>query len=275
MRASGQSIWQITKHIISFGAILSILIFTVNERIVPAAQTLHDKISEKIESPGAISGQQLIKNVYFYGTGNRLIYAYSFSPKDNTLQQVNILEQDNKQNIISKVIAEKAVWKDNHWTFYKCLIYDFYTDGEAKHEPYFFEEKQMDILESPKKLLQQKKRIELMNTTQLAEYISRISKSGAVEVVRDLKVDLYQKFASPLSCIVLIFLAIPFSFLTGRKHTGVNTFGIFIASSFLYYLSSVVGIALGKEAILIPFLAAWLAPLLFLGLSVYLIQRMP
>ena len=275
MRASVQSIWQITKHIMFFGAILSFFIFMINEKIVPVTQAIHEDIDEKIESSGSGGSAQIIKNIYFYGVGNRLIYAYSFQPKDNTLQQINILEQDNKQNVISKVIAERAVWKDNAWTFYKCLVYDYFRDGEPKHEPYYFEEKQMDILENPKKLLQQKKRIELMNTAQLSDYILRISKSGAVEILRDLRVDLYQKYASPFSCLVLIFLAIPFSFLTGRRHSGINSLGIFLATSFLYYLFSVVGIALGKEAILTPFFAVWLAPMIFLGLSIYLIERMP
>ncbi len=275
MRASGQNIWQVTRNIIMMGILMSFMIFMVNEKIIPITQNIHEEISDRLEPAQRNKTSQIIQYLTCYGSNNRLIYANSFNVDENTLEQINILEHDSNQNVISKVVAQKAVYNGNEWIFYKVLVYDFFSDGEPKHEPFYFEEKAINIVEKPKILLQQRQKLELMNTSQLSQYIDRISKSGAKQAVRNLKVDYYNKFASSFSAVILIMIAISFAFTTKKRSSNIISFGVFVALSFVYYLCSVLGIAFGKEGILIPFLAVWLTPIMFLGLSIYFIQILP
>ncbi|MDP8259391.1 MAG: LptF/LptG family permease [Candidatus Gygaella obscura] len=275
IRASGQTIWQVTRNIIMTGVVLSFMIFMVNEKILPVTQGMHEEISNRLEPARRNQTNKIIQHLTCYGNNNRLIYANSFNVNENTLEQINILEHDSKQNVISKVVAQKAVYSGGEWIFYKVLVYDFFSDGEPKHEPFYFEEKAINIVEKPKVLLQQRQRLELMNTTQLGRYIERISKSGAKQAVRNLKVDFYNRFASSFSGVILIMLAISFAFTTKKRSSSIISFGVFVSLSFVYYLCSVLGIAFGKEGMLIPFLAVWLTPMIFLGLSIYFIQVLP
>jgi lipopolysaccharide export LptBFGC system permease protein LptF len=47
---------------------------------------------------------------------------------------------------------------------------------------------------------------------------------------------------------------------------------IAVGLAFLYAICNSVGIALGKGGFLWPFAAAWLAPVAFTGLAIYLIK---
>lgn len=58
MRSSGLSIWQITKTIIIFGAIVSVFVFWANERLVPASLSLNEKIKVQMESGTKKNGNQ-------------------------------------------------------------------------------------------------------------------------------------------------------------------------------------------------------------------------
>ena len=137
------------------------------------------------------------------------------------------------------------------------------------------QEEIMPIPESPREFLSQRQRTDFMNIAQLEDYIWRLSKSGAVGVIRNLKVDLYQRYASPLTCLIIILLGIPFALRMKKRATGMSSLGISIMMGFLYYVLSAVGIALGKAGLLMPTLAAYLSHILALLTSLYLIQSLP
>jgi lipopolysaccharide export system permease protein len=133
----------------------------------------------------------------------------------------------------------------------------------------------MDIKESPRDFLRQRKLPEEMNIAQIKDYLFRLSKSGAHTVIRNLKVDLYQKIAFPFTSLVIVFVGIPFSLMTKKRASGVSSLAISAAICFLFYVSSAVSLALGKTGILPPLLAATSAHLAFIFLASYLIVKLP
>ncbi len=278
MRAAGLSVFQISRTAIILGALISLLVFWVNDRLVPASLVLTHKIKEQMESGTKKSkdkGQEAIINLSMYGLKNRLFFVNKFSPATNTMEGIVILEQDPHQNITKKIVANKGVYKDGSWFFYRLVTYELDENDQIKGEPHYADEEVMDISETPQEFLSQRQSPDSMNIGQINVYLNKLAHSGAITVIRNLKVDLYRKFTEPLTAFLIMLLGIPFSLKIKRRAAGLASLGLSIIMGFLYYVLDAVGIALGKGGILFPGLAVSLSHLTVLFTSIYLIRSLP
>ncbi|MGE5197710.1 MAG: LptF/LptG family permease [Deltaproteobacteria bacterium] len=277
MRASGLSIFQITKTAIIFGLIISIFVFWVNDRFVPPSIALTKRIKDQMETGTKKSRDkdyETITNVSMYGMHNRLFFVNKFSLALNSMEGIIILEHDRRQDITRKIVAAKGVYKDGHWIFYQCVTYNLDTNGQLIGEPHYLEEEAMDIQDTPRDFLNQRQRPESMTIAQINDYINKLSSSGATTVIRNLKVDLYRKFADPLTSLIIILLGIPFSMKIKKRAAGLASLGLSIIMGFLYYVLNAVGLALGKGGIIIPIAAVSLSHTVALITSLHLINDM-
>ncbi len=278
MRSAGLSIFQITKFSLIFGIIITMLAFWVNDRFVPASLQLTEKIRAEIEGQSdQLKGkdQSVITNLSMYGLKNRLFFVNKFSLPTESMDQIVILEHDEKQNLTKKIVANKGIYKDGIWRFYQCITYNFDRNGQVIDEPQYMPEEIMAIPESPREFLSQRQRAEMMNIAQLEDYIWRLSKSGATTVIRNLKVDLYQRFTTPLTNIIIIFMGIPFALKMTKRATGLASLGISLMVGFIYYVLTAVGIALGKGGYLMPTLAVSFSHIFVFTSSLFLISKLP
>lgn len=278
MRASGLSILQITKSAILFGLLVSLFIFWINDKIVPPALSLNQRIKVMMEENKLKTKEKkpdVINNLTMYGLKNRLFYINKFFPATNTMEGITILEHDEQQNITQKIVAAKGVYQDDHWVFYQCITYVFEPNGQIMQEPRFQQEEVMYIPESPHDFLNQRERPDFMSINQLEDYIWKLSRSGAVSVIRSLKVDYYQRFTTPFTSVIIIFLGIPFALMIRKRAAGLSSMGISILVGFFYYIMDAVCIALGKGGILLPLVAASLSHVLAFISGLYLISILP
>lgn len=278
MRSAGLSIFQITQVVLIFGVVITVAVFYVNDRLVPQSSYLTDRIKLQIEQ-GSKKAQEkeneTVSNLCMYGMKNRLFFVNKFAPAKNIMEGIVILEHDEHQNITKKIVANKGVYEDGLWRFYQSITYDFDENGQIIKEPQYLEEEIMNIPDTPHDFLTQRKRPEFMDIAQLEDYIWRLSKSGATTVIRNLKVDLYQKFTSPLTSIIVILLGIPFSVMMKKRATGLSSLGVSIMLGFLYYVLSAVGMALGKAGILTPLLSVSLSHIIAVFTAVSIIRTLP
>ncbi len=277
MRSAGLSIFQITKAVIIFGIILGVTIFWVNDKFVPQAAYITEKIKDQMEK-GTKRAQEkeneVISNLSMYGLKNRLFFVNKFSLATNTMEGIVILEHDEHQNITKKIVANRGGYEDGLWRFYQSITYSFDENGQIISEPQYLEEEIMNIPDTPHDFLTQRQHPDFMTIAQLDDYIWKLSKSGAITVIRNLKVDLYQKFTLPLTSITIILLGIPFSVRMKKRATGLSSLGISIMLGFLYYVLNAIGIALGKSGIFMPVLAVSLSHILALISATYLIHTL-
>jgi lipopolysaccharide export system permease protein len=82
----------------------------------------------------------------------------------------------------------------------------------------------------------------------------------------------YSRWAAPWTCLVVVFIAIPFGAPSGRRNLFFGVAGsIFIC--FAYFVLQQVSAAFGMNGQLPPWLAAWLPNLVFTMLGTVLISR--
>ena len=278
MRSSGLSILGIAKNVLLFGLLISMLIFWVNDRLVPGALAENQRIRTQMEEGSKnikIKKPEVILNLSMYGSRNRLFFICKFFIHTKTMEGITILEHDENQNLTKKIVADRGTYVDGLWRFSRCITYNFDHNGQVIDEPSYFEEEIMTIPETPQDFANLRQKPELMDIHQMQDYIWRVSKSGATTAIRNLRVDLYQRFTMPFTSLIIILLGIPFSLLTNKRATGMASIGISIIVGFLYYILDAVCLAIGKYGLIMPFLAASMSHIIILSISLYLIARLP
>lgn len=276
LRTSGLNFWQITRPALAFVILISSVVFLLNERYVPQAQERANKIwhdNLALEVDRQHKKKAKIKNLTFYGLKNRLYFIDSFDPRTYDLSGITIISYDPNQNIEEKLVALSGQWTGFAWKFFRCQVTTFNKTVSASIKVKVYEEKLMDIRETPTDFMRQKLNINSMNIRDLRDYIHRFANSGAARALNNLRVDMHQKIAYPVVNIVVVLVGLPLVLPTGRRkaHT-FTSLGIAIGVGFAYHVINAVGLALGKGGLFPPVMAAWLAPVLFTAAGIYLIK---
>lgn len=276
LRTSGLNFWKISKPALIFAVTVCVFIFWVNERFVPQANTASNEIRDNniILEVDSKQKKSKITNLTFYGLKNRLYFIDVFDPNTSEIERITIIGQDDRQNPIEKIVALKGKWTGIAWKFYQCQITTFQpNDPSVTEAVQFYDEKLMDIRETPKDFLRQRLDVNSMNMRELRDYIKRFEHSGAAKALNNLRVDLHQKIAFPFGNIVIVLVGLPLAMVTGRrKALTFSSLGISMAIGFFFYVLNAVGLALGKGGLFPPMLSAWVAPLIFFFLAIYLIK---
>ncbi len=271
MRASGLSFLKILLPLTIIGFAASVLVFIVSDSIVPRTAIVNSMIRDEKMKSGKANKPKTIENLALYGKKNRLIFIKSFDIEKNMLEEIIIQENDESANLIGKISAQEAIWENGDWNFKNCTIYKLKPSGEIIGEPEFYNEKIIDMYETPKELAKREWRAEFMNYGELKTYINQFSK-GSFKTIRKLKVDLEHKVAFPFTSLIVIFAASPFA-LISRRGGALIGLGLSLLMGLAYYAVMSISLALGKTGALSPFIAAWLANVIFLGIGLYLIRK--
>jgi len=276
LRSSGLNFWQITRPAICFGLIISALVFWVNEKHIPQATENTKQIREEnmiLKVDRIRKRTEKIKNLTFYGLKNRLYFVDAFKPQTNELEGITIIEHDENQQITKKIVALEGKWTGIAWKFYRCQITTFEAGSTRTVKIKVYEEKLMDIKETPDDFLKQRLNVSAMNIRELQSYIGRFSRSGATRALSKLRVDLYGKIAYPFGNFVIVLIGLPFALMVkNRKGSTFTSLGIAIGIGFSYYVANAVALAFGKGGLLPPLLSAWMAPLIFTSCALIIIE---
>ena len=279
IRASGMNFWQITRPALVFAIFVSALVFFVNEEFVPQSSMVNQEIRDtqiKVVPSQKGKGVPPIHNLTFYGLKNRLFFIDTFDPNTSELTGVTIIGHDRNQHLVEKIVALKGAWTGIAWKFFNCQITTYGSAlPNAPSSIRISAEKLMDIKETPKDFLRQRMDISSMNLRQLHGYIKRFSGSGAIKTVNNLRVDLHQKITFPLRNFVIVLIGLPFALMSvgKRKAMTFTSIAIALVIGFLYYVADAVGLALAKGGALLPWEGAWLTPILFTLVALFIIFR--
>ena len=277
MRASGISLLRILTPLIAAGFIISVIVFIVNDRVVPdttanVAEIKEEKI-EKVKMEKKLHrGEKIRENIAFYGEGNKIIYARRYNVYRNKLEDIIIHEQDKNQSVVSKTTASDVAWENNKWHAKNVMFFHLDSSGRIIGKPEFYENKDLDIKETPVEFRKRRHQTEFMSFQELQEYIKRLSFEGGT-TIRILKVDLNQKTALPFVNFIVVLVASPFALIHMRRGGLLVGIGISIAIVLGYYTVMSVSLALGKAGFIHPIIAAWFANIVFAGLGMILILR--
>ena len=261
MRACGISLNRIAKPIFVFAILMSITSFIINETIVPIMTTQSTNLALYAFGQKNIpEGKEnfTFKEIKEGGTLKRLFYVGDCT--DGVLHNITVLDA-SKEGSIQILQAREGKTSPAGWKFQKGAIYTISDSGKTLDTTLFNDSTFTFGMDLSKEM--DKNQAAERNFIQLLKYISEENRS-------ELRIDLYDKIALPLTTIVLVLIGVPLAITPPRvRYNRGFLFSILII--FAYYLIRALSISFGEAGTLIPVVAAFMpnVVLTIIGVGLY------
>ncbi|HAX21103.1 MAG TPA: LPS export ABC transporter permease LptG [Hydrogenophaga sp.] len=241
LRTSGLGPWKALRTLLGLGLIFVVVTFAVGDYVAPLA----DKTAQLLKAryQGRISLGQTgawLKERQLYS--NFSVNVGSLSPKGE-LGEVRVFEFDNQGLLVSTLeAAQGQIEADESWTLRKVLRREFDTAGQMSAR---ILRSDLETFRWPSTITAEMVSVALlkperMRTTDLYAYIQHLESNG--QTAQRYEIEFWRKVFYPLSCLVMVVLALPFAYLHFRSGgiTGYVFGGVMIGISF-FLLNNVFG----------------------------------
>ncbi|MEY3871197.1 MAG: hypothetical protein RLZZ296_192 [Pseudomonadota bacterium] len=249
LRTSGLGPWKALRLLLSLGAVFVVVSFAVGDYLAPiadrGAQLLKAKYQGRI-TIGQTGAWLKEKQPY----SNSVVNVRALT-SNNEMQGIRIFEFDNKGLVVSMTEAESANFGENNsWVLNKTTRTDFQirpsTDGINKA----VESANVSIsreaeMRWPTDISAEMVSVALlkpdrMATYDLFNYVQHLKANG--QTAQRYEIEFWKKVFYPLSCLVMVFLALPFAYLHFRSGSVTSYVfgGVMIGISF-FLLNNVFG----------------------------------
>lgn len=283
MRAVGWSLNRIALPYLAVGTCCAVLLWFLNETLAPDAGPKAEAALRSAETPA--EDCTLVRNFGFMNRRDQrswhadvcdLLTGEMLGP------QVEYTAPDGRRRWL---FAAQAVHTNGQWHFLEAREFERPAQGERFLVPV----RSLPVLtlpefgETPELLrnahlvqgrLQRRfsRKLDLPVRT-LREY-ARLNPGLSPEERAWLETHIQGRMALPVTCVVVVLVALPFGLLSGRRNVFFGVAGsVFVV--FVYMVLQQLGLALGTGGHLPPWLAAWSPNLMFAGIGTVLILRLP
>lgn len=265
VQVSGISLYRLAFPAIVIGVLLSLGYFYIQEAIAPNANRKAIKTMDIIRKQVSPEEQEFHKN-WVVGDNNEFYFYDFLNTKLNKYVQFNVVSLDKNFGIKKRISSQFARWKSPTGLM---LEGGFERDFENNNPLNFteFRRKEIIIPGGESLFLSKVKDYRYMNIKELKEYI-RYLETNKSETVR-YEAQLHNKYAFPFASLVMVLIAIPFSFTMGKKGT-LYGIGFAIGISIIFWGAFGIFSALGSTALLSPFVSAFAPLFIFSAISIYL-----
>ena len=241
LRTSGLGPWRALKTLLFLGLAFVILTFAIGDYIAPAADHTGQLIKARFQ--GRITMGQTgawLKEKQPYS--QYAINVNALTP-DGNMHGVRIFEFDNQGFLMSLVQAESASYgTDDSWTLKQVDRTEFPARGANTAR---IDRQQIDSFRWPNQISAEMVsaallKPERMSTLDLFQYIRHLDANG--QSAQRYEIEFWKKVFYPLSCLVMVVLALPFAYLHFRSG-GIASyvFGGVMAGISFFLLNNVFG----------------------------------
>ncbi|NOY76581.1 MAG: LPS export ABC transporter permease LptG [Calditrichaeota bacterium] len=267
MKSTGISLYRVALPLIVIGFLVSLGALIFNESIVPEANRAKFKIQrlylDKI--PPQIYYRR--SNIAILEGQHQRVTIRLYDGEKKTAYNVSI-QTFRSGTLISRIDAEKMVWKNNHWELQNGYFRIFSGDKETLSHFRVKDDLKFSFL--PKDLDKTQKKPEEMNFFELRTFIEKMREAG-VDPTKWL-VDLQFKLAFPLTNLIIVLFGIPLA-ATSRRSGPALGFGLSLIIVFIFFGMIKITQSLGHDGTLSPFWAAWFSDLFFGTVGIFLLVK--
>lgn len=286
MRSAGISLWRLSAPFLATGLMLSLVLFAVNEMVVPRAALLGAEIKlRRVSNASDVRERSLVRNFGFSNARERRDWQIGvFDLQSSEIRQLRIL-QSLPDNSLSVLDADRAIYTNAGWALYGVREYRRGPEPGAILAPglytnYLFKTGLVETADQIRSEIKisaglsgsmRKARRADIPILDLRDYL-RLHPQLKPSDEAWLHTKMHGRYASPWTCLVVVLIALPFGAASGRRNVFVG-----VASSififFAFFVLSALCLAFGTAGWLPPWLAAWLPNFIFGGAALLLIAR--
>jgi lipopolysaccharide export system permease protein len=271
LRTSGLDPWRALRLLLTLGSVFVALAFVIGDYVAPAA----DKTSQLLKAryQGRITvGQTGAWLREKQAQANYVVNVKALTP-NNDMQGIEIYEFDAQGRMLAMIQAEQAQFApEGAWLLGQVRQTRFgaqAADAPAASEPVAQSGLQQQLrwptLISSEMVAVALLRPDRMRTIDLFTYIQHLQDNG--QNALRYEIEFWKKVFYPLSCLVMVILALPFAYLHMRSG-GISAYvfaGVMIGISF--FMMNNVAIYVGNLQQWQPWLAAAAPGLLYTAVS--------
>lgn len=260
MQGAGRSPLRILTPVLCAGVVITGLLFAIGEIILPDANYRRLEIAEtrmeQRKNPRVKEKSQFI----FIGADHSDWYFRHYSSIRKKGEQVSIvLQGDGKP--IARYDARSVEWKDTTWVLKNGWSRFFSPDGNLTAQQFKTLELGNQTTVLPEDIINDRQSHEEMNTRQISRRIEILRRSG--EDTKKMETQWHFKYSGPVTAIVTLIIALSLSHRYKRSGGLSQQFGIGIIMTFSYYIVIRVGVQMGENGILEPWVGAWIGHIIY------------
>jgi LPS export ABC transporter permease LptG len=276
MLSSGRSLGRVLLPLMIVGVVMSGLCLGLNYQLAPRAEAAKRASLEDIRrSKGKDTARDQVNGHLFRDRlSGRTWFVKRLRPSSSVMEGVQILQQDERGNIVRKWYAAKAIHDpaSGRWTLQRGMIVDLNAEGDVLKIDNFEEQGQRFLenwLETPWRIASSRLDPQQLTTPELEEYLKNNFDFPQVQLA-PFQTTLSDRWSLPWSCLVVVFIAAPLSIVFSRRGT-LSSAGLAIFLFFFMLMSRSLFLALGKAGRLPPEIAAWTPQAIFFLLGGFLL----
>ena len=282
MRAAAIPLWRITLPYFAVGLLFSAAVFFINEKLLPDGLEAADRLKSSRADAQSKEAQKVWKRSVFFNNPveNRRWTIGAYHLQQNFLWNPQV-EWRRNDGALVRVSAERARWFHRQWVFTNVVQYEFPAGVEVPSITKLDSLIVPGLTETPRMIKSEIKisgldNLRALRRTQLtsAEILDYLRLHPQLERQRrdQLETMLHSRFATPLICLVVVLIAVPFGALPGRRNVFVG-----VASSvgicFVFFVMKEFSVAFGSSGFVPPWLAAWTPNAVFTATGLALMWR--
>lgn len=265
MRAAGISIVNIITSVLKLGFVLVIGVFLLGELVVPKTDLAGRNFKSSLNNKNSV----MVSGASLWVKDKQRIFHIGKVWSEDKLSDVTIYNIDeNYKGMVSMTQIKEVTSSATGWVMESITEQTFKDDGvdiqtiERKVDPNLLNAKLISIASVDP---------EQLSIAELANIIDH-QKANKVNAEK-FELAYWKRFSAPFAALVMLFLAMPFLFGSQRGGGAGQRVFIGIIAGIAFFLINKVLNQVGSVYGLPPFVSAFFPALIFLGLSIFGLQR--
>ncbi|MBN2398817.1 MAG: LptF/LptG family permease [Candidatus Aminicenantes bacterium] len=265
VQVSGISLLRLALPAVFLGLFFSLAAYVIQENILPEANKKSSQVLDVIHKRKSFTDFEFARN-WLLGKDHRVYFFNFYDKTKKRFSNFNVLDLNRDFSLRRRVSARSASWQgENELLLVNGFEREFLENFPKYYAP--FAEKKLLVRENRGFFTQRKKFSTAMNSRELKKYIEFLKKSRSDP--QRFQAQLYYNYAFPFSSLVMVFIAIPFSFLMGNRGA-LFGIGIAVGISMIYWGTLGIFSSMGTMAVLTPLFSAF-APLILFSLISFIL----
>jgi len=266
LRTSGLGPWRALRMLLTAGFTFALLTFVIGDYLAPWADRTAQLLKARYQG-----------NLTVGQTGAWLRERESYAQfsvnvgalaSDGTMRNVRIFEFDNQNSLVSMTHAPTARFADDDsWRLEQAERTEFNAPGPdlSRVERTRIAEFRWPTEISAEMVSAAVLRPERMSTLDLFQYIRHLHENN--QTAERYEIEFWKKVFYPLSCLVMVILALPFAYLHFRNEgISIYVFGGVMAGISFFFLNNVFGY-IGELRHWVPWLTAAAPGMIYMLIS--------
>jgi lipopolysaccharide export LptBFGC system permease protein LptF len=254
--------------LIGMGLLTVTASMALNYSLAPHAELARKTFLAEAQSrPSRYIQGQIFRN----RTDSRTWFVQNFLLRSNTFNNVQVLQRDANDNIVTNYVASRATYRleTKNWELENVKVVHYDHAGNIVDEQIYPSLKIEHWSETPFRLGSANERAEFLSLPELREYL-RFNSDFPATLLAPFRTHLQYRLALPWTCLVVVWIAAPLGI--GYSRRGVLS-SVAAAVILVFTMNFLVHLflALGEGARVPAWIAAWTPNIVFTVIGLYLL----